>query len=522
MSNKPKSMHQIQEIIRRKQHGESDRSIARNTGFSRSTISEYVHILKDCGFDFKQALVLPEETLLALITQARLEVPLLTPDRKLAFEGQLAFWCKELTRTGVTRLLLWQEYKKENPGGYSYTQFCYHLSQYQNIQKASMHFTHHPAECMMVDYAGDTIHYIDKDTGEQIDCQVLVCILPFSGYSYVQAMHTQQQEEFIGGLNNALFYFGGVPRNIKMDNLKSGVKKANRYDPEFIELMNSFSTHFGINCTTARVAKPKDKPHAEGAVLNSYRRIYAPLRDRMIFSLTELNHAMLEQLRIHHTLRFQNKPFTRDELFLEEKPLLAALPDKPFEKYCITKSKVDLHYHVKLGQDKHFYSVPYKLIGKTLKVIYTLHTVEIYDQLVRVAFHLRLNYSYGHTTLKEHMPENHLAHQEHMGWDCEYFKRQSLKTGTITHDFVTKLLLTREIVQQTYLACKGVLRLCKKYPAERMEKACERALLSQSVSYRKLESILKKGLDKVPLPSKNSEQIIIPFHPNIRGKQNYQ
>lgn len=515
-------MHQIQEIFRRKQQGESNRSIARSTGYSRSTINEYIKILKDCGHDYKQALSLSEEALVALINQTRQETPLLTQSRKLALGGQLATLSKELNRTGVTRYLLWQEYVKENPQGYSYTQFCYHLSQFKNIQQASMHFTHTPGECMMVDYAGDLIHYIDPDTGEQIACEVLVCILPYSGYTYVQAMHSQKQEEFIHGLNNALFYFGGVPRNIKMDNLKSGVKKANRYDPDFTDLMNSFSAHFGINCTTARVAKPKDKPHVEGAVTTTYRRVYAPMRDRKFFSLAELNLAIREQLLMHHALRFQNKPFTRDELFIEEKFLLAALPDKPFVKYCVTLAKVQKNYHVQLGQDKRLYSVPYKLIGRRLKIIYTQETVEIYDQLVRVAFHQRIGRGHGYTTLEEHMPDNHIHYQQQLGWDADYFKRQSLKIGPFTNEFVSQMLLSREFVEQTYNACIGVLRLSAKHPVDRMEKACERALISTHISYRQLETILKKGLDKAPLPNKTPPQIKIPFHANIRGKQEYK
>ncbi len=515
-------MHQIKEIFRRKHQGESNRSISRNTGYSRNTIIEYIDILNICGYDFKQALALSEEALLQLITQARQETPEVVQSRKLALEGQLAALNKELNRTGVTRFLLWQEYITENPQGYSYTQFCHHLSQYKNIQHASMHFTHQAGECMMVDFAGDLIHYIDKDTGEKISCQVLICILPYSGYTYVQSMYSQKQEEFINGLNNALFYFGGVPRNIKMDNLRSGVQKANRYDPDFTDLMNSFSAHFGINCTTARVAKPKDKPHVEGAVIITYRRVYAPMRDKDFFSLSELNHAILDQLKLHHKLRFQNKPFTRNDLFLEEKQILASLPDKPFEKYCVTQAKVQKNYHVQLGQDKHFYSVPYQLIGKTLKIIYTLDTVEIYDSLTRVAFHQRISRSHGYTSLKEHMPANHVFYLEQKGWDANYFKRQSLIIGTQTHDFVSKLLLSRDFIEQTYNACLGVLRLAKKYPMDRMEKACERALLSPGISYRQLEAILKKGLDKAPMPDRHAQQLNIPFHPNIRGKQEYQ
>ena len=465
---------------------------------------------------------LTEEALVELIGRSRQASIAIIESRKLALVGKLPALNKELNRKGVTRLILWQEYIKDNPDGYSYTQFCYHFTQHKNTQQASMHFTHLPGECMMIDFAGDLLHFIDADTGQRIECQVLVCILPYSGYMYVQAMHSQKQEDLIWGLNNAIYFFGGATRNMKMDNMKSGVKKANRYDPDFTDLMNSFSAHFGINCTTARVAKPKDKPHVEGAVITAYRRIYAPLRNREFFSLKELNQAIVVQLGLHHQMRFQNKPLTRDEMFLEEKQLLGPLPDKPFEKYCTTKAKVQRNYHVQLGQDKHFYSVPFKFIGKTLRLIYTQDTVEIYDNLIRVAFHERISRSHGYTTLKEHMPANHVFYNEQRGYDANYFKNQSLKTGPLTHAFVTKLLLSKDFIEQTYNGCLGVLRLNKKYPIERLESACDRALLSPNVSYRQLENILKKGLDKAPLPNTESQQLKIPLHTNIRGKNQYK
>jgi len=522
MANKPKNMHQIQEVFRRKHQGESHRSIARSTGFSRSTILEYLSIVLCSGIDLQQAMILSEEALLELIRKGRPTAQTLPEGRKQTLSASIEGFNKELTRPGVTRLLLWQEYILQHPEGYGYTQFCYHLSQFKTFQQASMHFTHRPGDCMMVDFAGDLLHYIDIKTGELIKCQVLVCVLPYSGYTYVEALRSQKQEDFVKGLSNALYYFGGVARNIKMDNLKSGVLKANRYDPDFTDLINTFSSHFGTNCTTSRVAKPKDKASVENAVITAYRRIYAPLRDREFFSLSQLNQSINEQLEKHHHIRFQNKPFTRHDLFLEEKSTLQKLPDTAFETYSTTKSKVQKNYHVQLGQDKHFYSVPYKLIGKTLKVIYTGNTVEIYDHLARVAFHQRISRSYGYTTLKEHMPPNHLHYQQQRGWDGDYFKEQSLKIGPFTHRFISNLLASKVFIEQTYNACLGVLRLNKKYTPERLENACERALLSPNVSYRQLENILRKGLDKAALPALMPTQISIPFHDNIRGKQHYQ
>lgn len=522
MANKVKNMRQIQEIFRRKVQGESERSIKRNTGFSRSTIRNYLKIISTYGYEPEQALSLSELELSTLIKQARKEINPIISDRKEEFIQQADELSKELKKTGVTRLLLWQEYIKANPDGYSYTQFCHHFAQHKNIHQASMHFTHRPGECMMIDFAGDLLHYVDKETGERIACQVLVCILPYSGYMYVEAMHSQKQEDLIGGLNNGLNYFGGSPRNMKMDNMKSAVKKANRYDPDFTDLMSSFSSHYGINCTTARVAKPKDKSHVEGGVLTSYRRIYAPLRNQTFYSLAELNYAIRAQLELHHQMRFQNKPVTRMELFLEESAFLAPLPDRAFEKYCTTQAKVQRNYHVQLGQDKHFYSVPFKLIGKTLKIIYTLDTVEIYDNLTRVAFHQRISRSHGYTTLKEHMPTNHILYQEQRGYDAEYFLNQSKKIGPFTEEFVTRLLHSKDFIEQSYNACLGVHRLAQKTPKDDFERSCERALLYPVVSYRQLESIVRRGLYKVPVNSTSQLQINIPLHDNIRGKQEYQ
>jgi len=512
----------LQVGLRRKSQGEGNRSIYRNTGFSRSTIIGYQKILLESGYSFEEALKLSDVALNELIHQSRMTPQLLTPSEKLAFlRGQLTTWCEQLTQTGVTRLLLWEEYRKENPDGYGYTQFCHHLRQYKNVQKATMHFEHLQGEDVEVDYAGDLIHYIDPDTGEQIECQVLVCTLPYSGYTYVQAMHSQKQEDFIAGLNNALYFFGGVPRNIKMDNLRSGVKKANRYDPEFTDLISAFASHFGLNCTTARIRKPRDKASVENSVLITYRRIYAPLRNKDFFSLSELNAAMLEQLKLHHDIPFQKKPHTRNYLFAQEKTQLRPLPDSPFIKYCVTKAKVQRNYHVQLGQDRRFYSVPYQLLGKTLKIVYTQDTVEIYENLTRVAFHERVGRGYGYSTIDEHMPSNHTHYKELKGWDADDFKRKSFLIGTDTHKFMCQLLLSRDFVEQTYNACVGVLRLKDRFTAIRLENACSRALLSTNVSYKQLEKILLKKLDKAPLPQEQI-QINIPIHNNLRGKQEYQ
>jgi transposase len=524
MGNKQKNMHQIREILRRLSQGESERSISRHTGYSRTTIRDYKDIVLHSGSDYISALSMEDESLQLLISGLRKtdKGPESEMARKFALEGKLAGYTQELNKSGVTKLILWQEYKREHPQGYGYTQFCYHLAQYSGIRKASMHLVHIAGDCMMVDYAGDTIGYIDPETGELIQCQVLVCVLPYSGYTFAIAMHSQRQHEFVDGMSKALVFLGGIPKNIKMDNLKSGVKKANRYEPEFNDLINSFSTHFGVNCTTSRVARPQDKASVENAVNNVYRRIYAPLRNRAFYSLGDLNAAIAIQLDTHNNTRFQNKPHTRAELFKQEFKELKALPQTGYEYQHCANAKVQRNYHVLLGEDKHFYSVPHSLIGKTLKLVYTNSIVEIYDGLSRVAFHNRINRSHGYTTLEQHMPEKHKQYLRQLGWDADYFLKKGNEIGPHTYEAIGQLLKSREFVEQTYNACLGVLRLEQKYGRSRLENACERALITGTVSYGRIKGVLDRNVDRLPLPQQETNQLKIPLHDNIRGAQEYQ
>lgn len=246
--------------------------------------------------------------------------------------------------------------------------------------------------------------------------------MPFSGLTYVEVLISQQQQLFIKGLCNALQYFGGVPHSIKCDNLKSAVVKANRYEPNFTEAIEMMSAHYGTYMTASRVRKPRDKATVENAVRLAYQRIYAPLRDQQFFNLEELQHRVIEQLEWHNTQHFQAKTYSRKELFeTQEKKYLHSLPDQAYVYQQVTYGKVQRNYHVILGQDYHQYSVPYGLIGKRLKIIYTVDIVEIYDDLKRIAIHKRNYKRHAYTTLENHMPLNHQFMHQYKGWDGEYF-----------------------------------------------------------------------------------------------------
>jgi transposase len=523
MSAKPKQMHQVRIIFQMKKADNSIRHISKLTGICRKTIREYLFRLQSIGTDLETALKLTDEELSNLIYNPRVDRRDNTDERYSYIQQRMEYYRQELQKRGVTKTLLWQEYRKDNPQGYSHSQFCWYLLEQQRVNKAVFKMQHRPAQQMMVDFAGDKMSYVDPVTGELLECEVLVCVLPFSGMTYAEALYSQQIEDFIKGICNALRYFGGVPSSIKCDNLKSAVVKADRYDPTFTQAMEMFCAHYGTTAVSSRVRKPRDKATVENAVRLAYQRIYAPLRDQQFFSLEELQSKIREQLEYHNNQRFQAKEYSRIELFdAQEKHLLQALPDRQYTYQKVTYGKVQLNYHVILGKDYHQYSVPYTLISKRLKIIYTADIVEIYDDLKRVAIHKRNHKRHGYSTLEDHMPANHKFMNQYKGWDCEYFIKQAKVIGPATTLAVEHILKSRTFIEQSYNSCLGLLRLAKIYSPLRLEIACALVEHAPKINYGLIERILKNNMDKQdPLIKIQPLSPNLFDHENLRGPDSY-
>lgn len=512
-------MLQIRRIIQLREQGKSNREIARELHLSRLTVNGYVKRLQDQEPEIKQLLKLGDEELSSRVYSASPSAP---PDwRYTDLLNRIPGLSDELQKPHATRMILWEEYRAKMPDGYGYTQFCEHLSRFLETRKAVMHFEHEPAASMMFDFAGDKIAYVDRETGELIKCTVLVCTLPFSGYTYVEALLTANRERLLSGLNNALIYFGGVPRSAKTDNMKQIVKKSNRYEPAFVELAEQWSLHYGTTLMASRVKKPRDKASVESHVNAVYNRIYAPLRNTVFYSVEQINSALWEQLDKFNARKLQRCDYSRvDRFTLHEKPLLLPLPVNPF----VPKSKVDAvvqrNCHVTLGEDWHHYSVPYQHIGKKVQIVYDIYNVEIYLNSVRIACHRRNYHRSGHTTLAEHLPpqQNHFTRMK--GWDREYFVNKASLTGPNTVAAITKILDQKIYIEQTYNSCIGVLRLGEKYGNDRLESACGRAMNGYKANYTIIKNILERNLDKAPAQGDLFGNI--PDHENIRGSESYQ
>jgi transposase len=522
MANQVISMQQIRALIQLLEKGYSFRAIAIQLRISRQSASLYAFRLKMSGHTMEVLRHLNDVDLGAVVYAPPKPIDYSDDARRLDFIARTPYFLTELKRTGVTRLLLWEEYRKEYDSPYGYTRFCDLLKEAIQPTKATMHLVHTPAEMVMVDFAGDKMSYVSKSTGEVISCPVLVCVLPFSKYSFAMALPNATIPQVIKALNCCLQYFQGVPLSLKTDNMKQVVTKSCRYEPLFSEVLQQWALHNNITLLATRVAKPKDKGAVENEVKIAYQRIYAPLRDEVFHHIDELNAAALKQLAMHNEKLFQLKDHSRLQQFKqEEQSLLQALPATPFVIKHQVSAKVQKNYHITLGENYHHYSVPYQYIGKQVSVVYDTDIVEVYYKHNRIALHKRAYKKHDYTTTGDHMPAGHKHYYEQLGLTPSYFLEQASHIGEPVYQYMDKVLKARVFTEQSYNACKGILRLHKQYGTTRLEAACTRALSGNTFNYRTVQNILINHLDQQDQIHQN-DLFKVPEHPNLRGPDAYQ
>src|SRR5664279_5553052 len=522
MSNKVISIQQIRSIIHLLEKGYSLRAISAQIGLSRQTVTFYVTRLKNAPYSLEALRQLPEEDLAGIVYTPVVATPLPESARRQELDVRMPYFLSELTRTGVTRLLLWEEYRKESIDPFRYTQFCILLKQASKITNASMHLVHAPGAMVMADFAGDKMSYFDRSSGDVIYCPVLVAVLPFSKYTFAMALPDTTIPQVIKALNACMIYFGGVPLSLKTDNMKQVVTKSCRYEPLFSAALQEWAMHYNITLLATRIGKPKDKGAVENEVKIAYQRIYAPLRDEMFYYIGQLNEAINKQLCLHNEKLFQLKDYSRLQQFnLEEKSLLQSLPAEEFVIRHRVLAKVQKNYHITLGEDYHHYSVPYQFIGKQVSAVYDTDNVEIYYQHKRIALHRRSYKKHDFTTVGEHMPQGHQHYYEQQGWTPVYFLGQAKKIGSFVERYMDEVLKSRAYTEQTYNACRGILRLHQQYGSERLQAACSRALTGNVFNYRTIQNILINNLDQLR-DGYPPDLFKLPDHPNLRGPDSYQ
>jgi transposase len=508
-------MRKTKEVLRLKWLSEhSDRQIAKSCNIARSTVQEYLNRAEHAGLTWPSACDLDDTALEALLYPQNKAVDLSRPSMPA-----MDYLYRELRRKkGVTLQLLWYEYKEQHPDGYQYSFFC---EQYRNWVKnldVPLRQNHLAGEKMFVDFAGQTVDIIEATTGEVGNAQLFIAVLGASNYTYAEATLAQDLPSWITAHVHALEYFGGVPQIIVPDNLKAGVTKPCRYEPDINPTYQDFAEHYGTTVIPARPFKPRDKAKVETAVLLAERWILAPLRNHTFFSLSELNQSVHTKLEELNNRSFKKLKTNRKRLYETiDKPALRPLPAHRYEYAEWKKATVNIDHHVEL--DHHFYSVPYQLARKKVDIRFTSTTVEVLFKNRRVASHKRMYLPGIFSTLPEHMPK---SHQRHLEWTPSRIIKWAAKNGPSTEKLVTQVMESRPHPEQGFRSSLGIIRLAGHYTPERLENACARALAIKGFSYKSVKSILKNNFDQQPLLFTHPEDAASPHHHNIRGKGYYQ
>ena len=502
-------MRNVRDVLRLTAAGMSSRKIAASLSIGASTVIDCLHRARRAGL----AWPLPDE-----IDDAILELRLYPPRPTTREQRPLPNWAeihRELKRPGVTLELLWQEYREQHPSGYAYSRFCDLHRAWEKRFSPTMRQTHIAGERMFVDYSGTKLQLIERTTGEVLTAELFVAVLGASNFTYAEATWTQSLPDWIGSHTRAFSYFRGVSAMVVSDNLKSGITKACFYEPNVNRTYREMAKHYDTAIVPARPNKPKDKAKVEVGVQVAKRWIIAKLRKRKFFTLAELNAAIRECVEQINNRVTRHLGASRRSLFEEiERSALKKLPDTEYVFAQWKQCRAGIDYHVEI--EKHYYSVPYTLVRQELWASYTASMVEVFHRGKRVAVHRRGPPNRGHTTLPEHMPS---SHRRHADWTPERIMREAAEIGPNASALVEVIMRERRHPEQGFRSCRGIVKLVGRFPRERVEAACERALAVGTRSYRSVKSILDTKLDR-KRPEKAADGPAI-VHDNIRGPNFY-
>ncbi|MGH8847843.1 MAG: IS21 family transposase, partial [Polaromonas sp.] len=499
------SMRKIREGLRLAAAGHSHREIGRSLNISHNSVAEYLRRAVAAGLSWP----LPPD-----LDDAELEGRLFPGDGASKRARPLPDWAElhqELKRKSVTLQLLWIEYKATHPDGYQYTQFVERYRAWEAVLEPVLRHEHKAGEKVFVDYAGQTLSIVDRQTGELREAQLFVGVLGASNYTFAEVTWTQSLPDWIRSHVRMYTFFQGVPAITVPDNVKTGVRHACYYEPDLNRTYLELGQYYGTTIIPTRVAKPRDKAKVETGVQIAERWLLAPLRNHTLFSLSEANEEIAHRLHALNRRPFQKLEGNRATLFETlDRPALLSLPAVPYSYAEWKKARVNIDYHIEVG--RHYYSVPWQLLRVEVDVRLTATTVEVFHHSQRVAVHVRGTRVGGHTTEASHRP---LSHQKHLEWTPSRMIRWGQSVGAATGTLVQRIMESKQHPEQGYRACLGLLRLSKQYSPERLEAAAFRALRSGTHTYRSVRSILEHSLDRVPIDEQTA--LALPEqHENLR------
>ncbi len=460
----------IKNILRCYAAGIGIKETASTFHISRNTVRKYVRLFLSSGKSIEQLLSLPNGQLDELFgcTDTRHREP---SSKRIELEALLPGYVSRLSRKGMSVRKLFKEYHTEYPDGYQLSSFKRIVSEYRFHIKVVGHVEHYAAEQMYIDFAGDRLEVVDEMTGETKKAEVFVAILPFSHYTYCEAVWSQRKEDLIKACENAIQYFEGVPAAIVPDNLKAAVTRSDRNEPVINDDFAAFAEYYGCVVYPARVRHPKDKALVENAVKLLYRSIYLDIEGMTFSSLEELNTAIHISLLDFNEKVMAGREMSRKEIFLHgEKDYLRPLPVKRYvmkERKLMTVGK---NSYVSLF--KHHYSVPKEYVGRRMTILYDADTVEIYCGMNLVATHDRCDIPYTYSWKKEHNLPGHYGPYDK---DLEELFQRASEIDNIVLNYLQEVERVMQYPPKAFRSCRGIMTLEKKYGRDRLVAALAEA-----------------------------------------------
>jgi len=518
MSYKTIEMFTIRQVLRLYATGRGTKFISQSTGVARNTVKKYLLRYVQLKITLEQLDTMSD----AQMSKAFLvKKPAPVPNKRITdLEALLPSFASMLKKRGVNKQMVYAKYILSCPDGFKSSAFLERLNAFMRVGKGSMRIEHKAGDKMFVDFTGEKLHLVDKLSGEVTDVEVFVAILGCSQLTFVMAVPSQKKEDFIMGCEKALHFFGGVPQAIVPDNLKSAVTKASRYEAQLNDDFAAFAEHYHTFGFPTRAYKPKDKALVEGAVKIMYTAIFSKIDQNVYHHIDNMNGDILQYLKLHNDGLLTGENYSRMQQFDElEKHTLLPLNPYPFELMTIQLSTVNKYGHVLLSVDKRYYSVPYKLIGKRLKIKYTSRELSVYDNTEVVAVHDRF-FGKGnkYITIQDHLASHHKFLTE---WNPQKFIERATAIDEVVANYISKILSREMYPEQSYKSCSGVLNLAGRYPKERMINACKRADSYSVYNYGIIDQILRSKADYIAFEDDLSNPSM-PTHENIRGQDYYE
>jgi transposase len=500
-------MRRIREAIRLvHEQGMSRTRAAAALGIGKTTLLELLERLGRSGLSPNDAMSFSD-----LDLEAHLYPPAPPVADRGSIEPDVAYLVCELKRPGVTRKLLWEEYRKVHPKGLGYTTFCDRIQHHQGDTNLVMRQEHKPGEKVFVDYSGDRLELVHPATGEVIPKELFVMAWGASHLIYAEAQDSQKLPDWTMGHVRAFEYFACAPWIVVPDCLRSAVTKVHTFDPEINRTYVEMCRFHNVVAVPARSRKPRDKAKVENAVRIVQQRIVAVLRDRVFHSLQVLNAAVREEVdRINATPMQGYDRKSRKELFEEvDRPAAQSLPQDRWEHQQWLRRRVGIDYCVEF--EKHWDSVPHALVGQVVDVRATVGAIEIYSDQERVAVHGRVHRPGGHSIQEAHMPENHrhalVASLEQMLW-------RARRIGPSMAEVIRARIEAVPNPVAAMRACLGLMRLAENATSvERAERAARYALARNLLSCSQYAKVLQSGAGE----PKETENVGVVRHGNLQG-----